>query len=126
MLPISLNVTSTLGNVNPNQTNLNESITYTPESTGTGSITASIEDVLCTIEIEILQDPELEAHFENTIAYGEDALLLIDINEDANGTVAVYNVDDAENPVLIANVTIQQALNGINITGLTWEIIHLT
>ena len=118
LLPITLDVTSTLGSTSTNQTGLDESITYSPNSSGAGSVTVSIEDVSCTIEMENqIVDPELEANFEDNITYGEDAVLMVEINGEATGYVEVYDVDGAE-PVLIANVTVEEALKGINITGL--------
>ena len=89
LLPIDLEINSTLGNVNPNVANLNESITFTPYSAGNGRVTASIGDVLCAIEVEILKaDPNWTIYVYDTYI-GDDAGIYIIFPSDAGGNVTV-------------------------------------
>ena len=89
LLPINLTITSTLGSVNPEQVNLDENITYTPNMSGIGSVTATLENVFCTIEFNIEKlDSNLSVESQE-VTYGESITLAISYNVNATGKVNV-------------------------------------
>ena len=62
LLPINLTITSTNGDVDIHTVNLGESIRYTPTGLGDASVTATIENVAWTIELNnIKANPNLSA-----------------------------------------------------------------
>ena len=111
LIPINLTITSTLGSVNPNMTNLDESITYTPESSGVGSVTASFENVQCTIEINNKLNPGLSMDPQE-ITYSNNTVIALNFNDSATGTVNItlkgnrYN-KTYENVVLNATILLE-------------------
>ena len=78
LMPVNLTVTAANGNVSKNVTQFGETITYTPTSLGSNSITAQIENATQTVEIpikgdfDLLQDLINEA--QNNIKSGNDLL----------------------------------------------------
>ena len=89
LLPINLTVTSALGSANPNMTNLDESITYTPDTLGKGNVTALIENVFCTIEIENEKaDPGLSMDSQE-MTYNNNTVIALNFNASATGTVNI-------------------------------------
>ena len=123
LLPINLNITSTLAGFNTNQAHLNESITYAPQSIGAGSVTASFENVLCTIEIEIQKaDPDMSIESYPSFA-GENTTITIALPSDAGGNVTVTDADgnnytrqvkDGVVDIEVPNLNV--GLNKLNIT----------
>ena len=74
-----------------------------------------------TVDIYVVPvDPEFSAWAaEAYISYGENATIIIDINENATGTISVYSYDwFTEEDTFLFNVTVDEAREGINITGL--------
>ena len=125
LIPIKLDITSTLGSVNPNLVNLNESITYTPESVGNGSITASFENVLCTIEIEN-QKAEPDMSIESYPSYaGENTTITVTLPQDATGNVTVTDADgnNYTKPVKdgAADIEVPKLNAGINKLNITYS-----
>ena len=58
---------------------------------------------------------------EESVVYGDDVTIMIEINDDATGTIAVYDViyhDDEKVVVFITNVTVDEAREGITVSGL--------
>lgn len=55
LYPINLTINSTNGKVNKNTVGFGETITYTPSALGTGTVTASIENAVYTIEFNIVK-----------------------------------------------------------------------
>ena len=85
LIPINLTVTSTRGSVNKNKTGLDESITYMPDSAGRGSVTATVENVFCTVEFG---NPNLSVGSQET-TYGESVILTVSYNAIATGKVNI-------------------------------------
>ena len=91
LLPVNLTVNSTLGSVNSKHINLEESIAYTPNCGGKGCVTASIENVFCTIEIENQKlEPELSIEYNPSLA-GEITYITVTLPSDAEGNVSVID-----------------------------------
>ena len=89
LLPINLTVTSTNGDVDIHTVNLGESIRYTATSRGTGSITASIENVKYTIETTNLGlNPDLLVDSQEA-DYSNRTIIAINYNSSATGTVNI-------------------------------------
>ncbi|WP_067043541.1 Ig-like domain repeat protein [Methanobrevibacter sp. YE315] len=59
LLPVNLTVTATKGKVSKNVTTFCETITYTPASSGTGSVTAQIANAKQTVELSLKGDFDL-------------------------------------------------------------------
>jgi predicted outer membrane repeat protein len=89
LLPIDLTITSTNGYVDNPTAKLGHSIRYAATSAGEGSVTASIENVVCTIEFNIDKiNPNLSAP-NQVITYGENATIALNYNANATGKVNI-------------------------------------
>ena len=71
-----------------------------------------------TVDIYVTRaDAYFDAVFdEEVITYLENATIFIDIRDGVTGNIEVYNMEDYS---LVANVTVDEALEGINIANLT-------
>ena len=125
LLPINLTITSTNGNVSKNIAKLGEPITFTPTSIGTGSITATIENIAYTIELNIKYNPNLS--FESQEAdYSNNTVITLDYNSTATGTVNITlkgkngNNYTFTNLALNATIQLPEAINAdeyeVNVT----------
>ena len=90
LLPaINLTLSSTKGTIDKENIGLDEIITYTPNALGSGSVTAMIENVEQTIELEIIrQNPDLSFEDQET-TYNKSATINIQYKEEATGKVNV-------------------------------------
>ena len=89
LLPINLTITSTNGDVDIHTANLGDSIRYTPTGLGDASVTATIENVACTIALNnIKANPNLSAE-NQVITYGENATIALNYNTNATGKVNI-------------------------------------
>ena len=90
LLPaINLTLSSTKGTMDKENTGLDENITYTPNSAGLGSVTAMIEDVEQTIELEIIPlNPNLSYEDQET-TYNKSTTINIQYKPEATGKVNV-------------------------------------
>ncbi|WP_405320787.1 pectate lyase-like adhesive domain-containing protein, partial [Methanobrevibacter thaueri] len=133
---IDLTVTATNGNVSKNTTKLGEPITFTPTSIGTGSITATIENIAYTTTLTVTTDGTTFWDLNNAINNNTNDTITLDKNYafdpvsdsaftggigitrpvtingnghtiDAKGKARVFNVPAAD--VTIANLTIKNA-----------------
>ena len=75
LLPINLTITSTNGDVDIHTANLGDSITYTATGLGEGSVTATIENVACTIALNIMANPNLSVE-NQVVTYGNVTIAL--------------------------------------------------
>ena len=94
LLP-SINLTlSSNGNIDKYSTGLNEIIKYNATEIGTGSVTASIENIVQTIELDvILADPKLSVR-SPTITYGENTIIILNYNSSATGKVNITLISE--------------------------------
>ena len=89
LLPINLTITSTNGDVDIHTANLGDSIRYTATGLGDASVTATIENVACTIALNnIKANPNLSAE-NQVITYGENATIALNYNTNATGKVNI-------------------------------------
>ena len=89
---VDLKITSTSGSVDKNLSNLNEIITYTPNTIGNGTVAASFEGTVCTIEFDTRFNPKFK-------------IIMID-----GLKLTAVLIDGAGNP--IANEPVSYALDG--------------
>ena len=126
LLPINLTVTSTNGDVDNHTANLGDSIRYTATSMGTGSITASIENVKYTIETTNLGlNSDLSVDFQEA-DYSNSTIIAINYNSSATGTVNITlkgkngNNYTFTNIALNATILLPEAINAdeyeVNVT----------
>ena len=88
-MPINLTITSTNGDVDIHTANLRNSIRYTPTGLGDASVTATIENVACTIALNNIKgNPNLSAE-NQVITYGENATIALNYNTNATGKVNI-------------------------------------
>ena len=88
-MPVNLTITSTNGYVDNAVVNLGDSIRYTATGVGEGSVTATIENVECTIGLNnIKTNPDLSA-IGQVIVYGENATITIKYHPNATGKVNI-------------------------------------
>ncbi|WP_296887963.1 Ig-like domain-containing protein [uncultured Methanobrevibacter sp.] len=86
---INLTLTSTHGNINPNNTALDENVEYTATTHGTGSITAKVENAEHTIYLKnIGKNAELSVTTQN-ITYTENETIILSYNNTATGKVNI-------------------------------------
>ena len=90
LMPVNLTVTAANGNVSKNVTQFGEKITFTPDKLGTASVTASIENVQDTIEIEVVKDNLTLQATCNPIYYGDNASIVVTGFADATGEARAY------------------------------------
>ena len=89
LLPINLTITSTNGDVDIPTANLGDSIRYTATGVGDASVTATIENVACTIALNNIKgNPNLSAE-NQVITYGENATIALNYNTNATGKVNI-------------------------------------
>ena len=89
LLPVNLTITSTNGDVDIHTANLGDSIRYTPTGLGDASVTATIENVAWTIELNNIKgNPNLSAE-NQVITYGENATIALNYNTNATGKVNI-------------------------------------
>ena len=117
LLPINLTITSTNGDVDIHTANLGDSIRYTATSRGTGSITASIENVKYTIETTNLGlNPDLSVDSQEA-DYSNSTIIAINYNSSAKGTVNITlkgkngNNYTFTNLALNATILLPEAIN---------------
>ena len=89
--PITLSLSSINGTLSNNTVGLKDTISYSPERYGLGSVTASIENAKSTITIvSIPEDAELDVSIGDTVIdYGENATILLEFDQRATGTVNI-------------------------------------
>ncbi|MCR5026471.1 MAG: hypothetical protein K6A34_03395 [Methanobrevibacter sp.] len=111
LMPVNLTITSTNGDVNESVINFGESVKYRATNGGRGSVTASIENVACTIGFDNIKiDPNLSID-SPVITYGENGTISLDYNPNATGKVNIsltgkkYN-KNYENLDLNATITL--------------------
>jgi hypothetical protein len=101
--PVNLTVTATGGNVK-DTVKLNETLTYTATTRGTGSVTASIGDASCTVELEIAKANSTLAVENMTFDYNSEGSSNVSFSN-ALGVVANV-VDHPEAKVTVKGNTI--------------------
>lgn len=98
LMPVNLTLTSTNGNLNVSSIKLGESVKYTANSTGTGSVTASIENIFCTIEVEtIKKNLTLSASADAIVEGGNVTVVVLFNSTDVSGEVRVAVVGEVYN-----------------------------
>ena len=85
--PINLTIAATNGDAD-DTAGLGDQIEYTATSGGTGSVTATVENAACTINLKIKIDPNLVVN-PSEIYFCDDAFISIDYNHTAKGKVNV-------------------------------------
>ncbi|WP_405265904.1 hypothetical protein [Methanobrevibacter sp.] len=85
---LNLTIASTNGNVSKNTAKLGEIIKYNATNIGTGSVTASIENVAYTIELNIKYYPDLSVQSQEA-DYGRNSVITLVYNSTATGTVNI-------------------------------------
>ena len=89
LLPINLTITSTNGDVDIHTVNLGDSIRYTATGVGDASVTATIENVACTIALNNIM-ANLNLSVENqVVTYGENATIALNYIPNATGKVNI-------------------------------------
>ena len=89
LTPVNLTLSSTNGNLNASSVKLGEPVKYTANSIGTGSATASIENIAYTIKLKNVKgDPVLSAEGQ-IITYGQNATITLNYNSVATGKVNI-------------------------------------
>ena len=83
LYPVNLTVTATNGNVSKNTVKLGETTGYTPTALGDGGVTASIEDIAYTIELNIVKP-------SSTLTVGD---IVFDYNSAGSTTVSYTNAN---------------------------------
>jgi len=117
LYPVNLTVTPAKGNADKKSVKLNEPLTYTATSMGTGSITASIENVKYTIETTNLGlNSDLSVDFQEA-DYSNNTIIAINYNSSATGTVNITlkgkngNNYTFTNLALNATILLPEAIN---------------
>ena len=88
-MPINLTITSTNGDVDIHTVNLGDSIRYTATGVGDASVTATIENVACTIALNNIM-ANLNLSVENqVVTYGENATIALNYIPNATGKVNI-------------------------------------
>ena len=105
LYPVDLTVTATNGNINKNTVKLGETITFTPTTWGTGSVTASIGNAAYTVKLNIIKVDSTLTVDDMTFDYNSTGSTTVSFT---NATGVVANVIDHPE----ANVTV----NGNTIT----------
>lgn len=110
-----LTITATNGDININSTKIGETILFAPDNVGTGSVTATIAEVSYAIEISVKDNPNLTVESKN-ITYGEDAIIALNYNSSATGTVNItlkgtYNEYYFPNINLNTTIILADAIN---------------
>jgi len=85
---LNLTIASTNGNVSKNTAKLGEIIKYNATNIGTGSVTASIENVAYTIELNIKYRPDLSVQSKEA-DYSSNTVITLVYNSTATGTVNI-------------------------------------
>ena len=85
---LNLTIASTNGNVSKNTAKLGEIIRYDATNIGTGSVTASIENVAYTIELNIKYYPDLLVQSQEA-DYSSNTVITLVYNSTATGTVNI-------------------------------------
>ncbi|MEE3489432.1 MAG: peptidoglycan-binding protein [Methanobrevibacter sp.] len=85
---LNLTIASTNGNVSKNTAKLGEIIKYNATNIGTGSVTASIENVAYTIELNIKYRPDLSVQSQEA-DYSSNTVITLVYNSTATGTVNI-------------------------------------
>ena len=85
---LNLTIASTNGNVSKNTAKLGEIIKYDATNIGTGSVTASIENVDYTIELNIKYRPDLSVQSKEA-DYSSNTVITLVYNSTATGTVNI-------------------------------------
>ena len=85
---LNLTIASTNGNVSKNTAKLGEIIKYNATNIGTGSVTASIENVAYTIELNIKYYPDLLVQSQEA-DYSSNSVITLVYNSTATGTVNI-------------------------------------
>ena len=87
---LELTITAANGRTDKSIVNLGETLTYTPASPGSGSVTAAVENVLCTAQFDVHErkDSHLSVNSPN-VPYGSNAIVLLNYNVSATGKVNI-------------------------------------
>ena len=122
---LNLTITATSGNISKNITKLGEPITYTLTSFGISTITAKIENVEYSIEMDNRVNPDLSLNPQEA-DYSNSTIIAINYNSSATGTVNITlkgkNGNNYTFTDLTLNATIQlpEAINAdeydVNVT----------
>ena len=87
--PVNLNITSSNGHVNVTAVRLGETVQYTADNLGTGQVTATIENIIYTIELNIIKlNPNLSVESQN-VTYSENTFIKLNYTSTATGKVNV-------------------------------------
>ncbi len=107
---VNLTVNATNGDVDKSIIALGDSVEFTPDSSGIGIVTASIENVKCSVVFDVVKsDPEITV-LADDITYGEDLVVIVS----ADGIVAV-NVTVGDETQEVALI---EGMASANFTGL--------
>ena len=85
--PVNLTIT-TNGVVDKDIANLGETITFTPTGAGLGTVTASVENVAYTIQMDIKANPKLSVGNQE-VYYSNSTTIVLNYNSYATGTVNI-------------------------------------
>lgn len=88
--PVNLTIAATKGNVNTTQVKLGDAIQFTPNSSGNARVTASIENVQYTIELEVVKYNLTLNATCNPIYYGDNATIIVTGFANAAGEARAY------------------------------------
>ena len=111
LMPVNLTVTAANGNVNKNAIQFGEKITYTPDKAGNASVTASIENVHQTIELEVVKGNLTLNATCDSIYYGDNATIVVSGFADATGEARAYVGDG------LYCATIENGIATFNVPG---------
>ncbi|MDO5819277.1 MAG: peptidoglycan-binding protein [Methanobrevibacter sp.] len=126
LLPaINLTITPTNGTADKEGADLEENITFTPTVSGTGSVTAKMEDAEYTIVFDVKHSPNL-SYVSQEVTYNGTTAISITYNDSATGKVNVklegansnYNFEDMD-----LNTTIQLGDIEVDVYDVTIEYL---
>ena len=85
---LNFTITATNGSADKNSVRLGEEVTYTAADIGICTLTASIENAQCTIELDNRADPMLSVQFQEAY-FTQNATISLDYNSTATGKVNI-------------------------------------
>ena len=122
LYPVNLTVTATNGNVSKNTVKLGETTGYTPTALGDGGVTASIEDIAYTIELNIVKPSSTLTVRDIVFDYNSAGSTTVSYTN-ANGvTAAVVNQPNAVVKVDGTKITV----SGLDVGTYTLTVTTIT
>ena len=88
LTPVILKIIVKKGTIPKDSANLGEAIEFTPTSLGTGSATATIENIKATVEFTIKQNPDLSLETKE-LDYSENSVITLNYSDTASGKINI-------------------------------------